>query len=867
MTEPQSLVVHFGDCELDLAGFELRRGGQVCQVEPQVLEVLSYLVRNPNRLITKSDLIEHVWGGRIVSDSTLASRLKSARRAIGDDGEHQKLIRTVHGRGVRFVGEIRAEPGPETKPAAARNTTGGRMALDSARPAIAVLPFANIGGDPEQSYFVDGLTEDIITDLARFGHLRVVARSSCFRYREFGDDLQKVCRELGADYVVTGSVRRRGSQLRLSAQLMAADSPNQLWAERFDRNTEDVFVVADELVGTIAATLAGRVRSAGSARVKRKPPANLVAYESVLRAQAALVAIDDDHEKDDVRRLFEQALISDPDYPRAHAGLAIVLVRDWYRDSKVGQAALDLALDHAQRAVALDSHDNECQETLGWVLLQRRQFDLAEQHYRRAIELNPHSPDELASMGSACSYLGRPSEGIGWFELAKRTDPYFDPPWYWNLLGVTYFNARRYDDALEAFSDCTSPPAWVRAYMAATHALAGRVEEAHALAAKIAADAPGFSAGNLIRKEPYKNPADQQHLIDGLRKAGFVVEIAHAPANAHSIAGETARDWRPPYTETETLEDCGTASNEAHRYYLMGRSFFINGGWGKRALEVARQLFVKAIEFDPDYARAYAALANCDCHRLVLEIPDVSFQTIAENSERALALEPGLAEAYTAKAMAHVAAGAYAEADAAFGRALSLGPDSFDTHFFYGRHCMTQSRNEDAAKHFERAAALNPQDYGALGLLVDCYENLGRHDDAMRAAARCVKRVETEVAAHPDNASAYAFGAIVASEVGRQDLAADWAARALAIDPDDLVVNYNLACVYAALGNLDFAMSRLARAIPADPVSRRAWAEWMKIDISIDVLRPLPEFQRLAHGVDPEIFPDPSESAPLQQRA
>ena len=859
MTEP--LVLRFGDCELDAAGFELRRNGQVCAIEPQVLDILIYLLRNPDRLVTKSDLIEHVWGGRIVSDSTLASRLKSVRRAIGDDGERQQFIRTVHGRGIRFIGQVRAESvtsAASSPDAAAR--AAGLPALGQARPTIAVLPFANIGGDPAQDFFVDGLTEDIITDLSRFGHLRVVARSACFHYRNFGSDLQEICRALGANYVVTGSVRRRGAQLRLCAQLIAADGNNQLWAERFDRSAEDVFAVADELVGTIAATLAGRVRSAGSALAKRKLPANLAAYECVLRAQAALATIGDLREETEAKHLFEQALVSDPNYPRAHAGLAIVLLRTWFRGGQSAAAALDLALDHAQRAVVLDGHDNECQETLGWVLLHRRSFDLSEQHYRRAVELNPHSPEELAAMGSACSYLGRPEEGIGWLELARRVDPFFDRSWYWNLLGVTYFNARRYDDALCAFGRCTSPPAWVRAYAAASHACTGQLDAAHDQIEKIAAEAPTFSASDLVRKEPYKKSADLQHLADGLRRAGFAVDWQ--PAGPIGVDATRGSSVLPHH---DSAEQPTTTSSEAYQYYLMGRSFFINGGWGKRALEVARQLFLKAIELDPGYARAYAALANCDCHRLLLEVPEVSFQTIAANSERALALEPGLSEAYAAKGMAHFAAGECEAADTAFRAALELGPDSFDAHFFYGRHCMTQERNAEAAQHFERAAVLNRNDYGALGLLVDAYKNLGRGDDAVRAAERCVKRVASEVAAHPDNSCAFAFGAIIAAEIGQRDCALEWAARALAIDPDDRVVNYNIACTYAALGKLDLAVARLRRAIPSDPVSRRAWAEWMKVDVSIDPLRALPEFQHLAHSVDPELFPDPS--LPVLQRA
>lgn len=508
MIRSETPHLHFDDCELDAAAFELRRAGQVCDVEPQVFELLLYLARHPDQLITKNDLIREVWNGRIVCDSTLASRIKSARRAIGDDGEQQRRIRTVHGRGVRFIGE--GAGGVEKK------TTG------PAWPTIAVLPFANIGGDPEQGYFADGVTEDIITDLSRFREQRVVTRDSCFRYRDYGGDLQRIGRELGADYIVTGSIRRRGAKLRLSAQLTAADSASEAWAERFDRNAEDLFAVADEVVRTIAATLAGRVRSVGSVMARRKPPANLAAYDCLLRGQAALHRIGDRHEESQARHFFEQALASDPGYARAHSGLAIVLLREWFRHVHSDDAMLDLALDHAMKAVGIDGDDHECQETLGWILLHRKEFDLAEQHYRRSIELNPNSPDELAAMGAACSFLGRADEGVEWFEQAKRIDPFFDPTWYWHLLVSVYFNARRYDDAIDAYGRCTSTPTWAIAYAAASHALAGRLDAAQELAAVLKQAAPDFSGEELARKEPFKYPADLEHLLAGLRQAGLL---------------------------------------------------------------------------------------------------------------------------------------------------------------------------------------------------------------------------------------------------------------------------------------------------------------------------------------------------------
>jgi TolB-like protein/DNA-binding SARP family transcriptional activator len=388
-------------------------------------------------------------------------------------------------------------------------------------PAIAVLPFANLGGDPQQQYFSDGISEDIITDLSRFRLLRVVARNASFRYRDEGADVKRIGRELGVDYAVGGSVRRHGDRIRLTAQLVETASGNHLWGERFDLGEDDIFAVADELVRTVAGTVAGRLQAAGSERVRRKSPANLAAYDCVLRAQAAEMRTGDPEAEAEMRQLYEKAVALDPGYGRAHAGMAVAQLRDWFRDTGGSDIDLERAAESARMAVALDQNDSECHETLGWILLHCKSFELSEQCYRRALELNPNSPDELASMGALCGYLGRPEEGIDWLERAKRIDPFFDPTWYWHLRGATCFNARRYDGAIAAFSRSISPPAWVRAYLAACHALAGRRDQARRAAAEVTRRSPRFSAALLAAREPFKLAADRQHLLDGLLKAGL----------------------------------------------------------------------------------------------------------------------------------------------------------------------------------------------------------------------------------------------------------------------------------------------------------------------------------------------------------
>ncbi|MGH6929482.1 MAG: BTAD domain-containing putative transcriptional regulator [Dongiaceae bacterium] len=412
-----------------------------------------------------------------------------------------------------------------------------RAADPRRRVSVAVLPFVNIGADWEHDLFADGFTEDIITDLSRFHTLRVATRNASFRHRQHGVDTRRIGRELGVDYIVLGSIRRLGARLRCTAQLVDARSDYQLWAERFDRDEDKIFAATDEMVCTIAGTLAGRMHAAGSELAKRKPPASLAAYECVLRANAAQMQVGDPQAEDEMRRFYEKAAELDPGYGRAHAGLAIAALRAWFRDMSGSDAALESALELAKKAVALDPNDSECQETLGWVFLHRKSFELADEYYARALKLNPVSPDDLASTGALRSFQGRPEEGIVWFEQARRVDPFFDPTWYWQLLGATCFNARRYDEAIAAFSRSANKPVWVHAYIAACHAQAGRADEAVATAAEVIHLCPDFSAALLAAKEPYELAADREHLLAGLRKAGFRTEMARAHNRRRTATG------------------------------------------------------------------------------------------------------------------------------------------------------------------------------------------------------------------------------------------------------------------------------------------------------------------------------------------
>src|SRR5215470_2451318 len=274
------MVLRFGDHVLDIERRELRRGAEPISLEPQVFDLLVYLVRNRDRVVSKDDLIDGVWGGRIVSDSALTTRLNAARKAVNDSGAEQRVIRTVSRRGVRFIGEVSEDDGPTpvgVAPAAIKPPIAPRM-------SIVVLPFTNLSNDPEQQYFADAVTEDLTTDLLRLSGMLVVSRNTAFTYKGNRIDTKQIGRELGVRYVLEGSVRRSGNQIRVNA-------------ERFDGDMGDLFALQNEVTSRIAVALNLELIAAEAAR----PTENPDALDYILRGRAAFYH----HEGSTPERVFE----------------------------------------------------------------------------------------------------------------------------------------------------------------------------------------------------------------------------------------------------------------------------------------------------------------------------------------------------------------------------------------------------------------------------------------------------------------------------------------------------------------------------------------------------------------------------------
>jgi adenylate cyclase len=556
--------LQFQSFTLDLQRLSLRGPAGEVDLRPKSFEVLRYLAEHAGRVIPKDEVIKAVWPNVTVTDESLTRCISEVRRAIGD--EAQQIVKTISRRGYLFdspgLSGARAEDvrDMDTGPTSRRlGTSSAAQPASASRPSIAVLPFANMSGDPEQEYFSDGITEDIITDLSKISGLFVVARNTTFTYKGKAVNVRQVSEELNVRFVLEGSVRKAGSRVRITAQLVDGSDAGHLWADRYDRDLSDIFAIQDEITRTIVDQL----------KVKLLPEEN------------------------------------------------------------------------------------------------------------QAISATP------------------------------------------------------------------------------------------------------------------------------------------------------------------------TESVEAYAYYLRGRQFLHRRS--KTFLELARRMFVAATEIDPLYARAYAGVADCDSFLRLHYGAKVSIEGILAMGAKALELKGDLAEAHASRGLAFSLLGQYPQAMHEFDEAIALDPNLFEAHYFCARACFTQGNLEDAAGHYERASDINPDDCQSLLVLVGVYRSLGRTRDMAAAAREGVARAERELALHPENPRPAHLGAVALAALGELDRAKDWAARAIAIDPDDVLTQYNGACFYSLVGDHERAIDLLLAVLPR--VDRQT-KEWVKYDSDLDPLRTHARFAKVLDLLD-----------------
>jgi adenylate cyclase len=388
------------------------------------------------------------------------------------------------------------------------------------KPSIAVLPFDNMSGDPEQEYFADGITEDIITELARFQNLVVIARNSTFTYKGKATRVKDVARDLGVDYVVEGSVRKAGSRVRVTVQLIESKSEKHVWAERYDRELTDIFEIQDEVTKAIVGALPSRLEAADIERIKRKRPQDLAAYDYVLRSKI-LHHHGTKEANAEALQVLNKAIEIDPEYAQAYAWKACTLrqavVRGYAEEPDDFNAQ---RIQNAEKALALDENDMECLRILCEIHMEQENLDKAEHYHNRAYALNPNDPRMLAQRGELMIWLGKPDEGVEWVQKAMRLDP-LGADGFAHLLGRALRADRRYEDAIEAYKQVRVARYQHSAEMAACCAATGNDHEAAMQKAETIRLNPDFSTEKYIASLSYKNAGDREHLRHALRMAGL----------------------------------------------------------------------------------------------------------------------------------------------------------------------------------------------------------------------------------------------------------------------------------------------------------------------------------------------------------
>jgi adenylate cyclase len=388
------------------------------------------------------------------------------------------------------------------------------------KPSIAVLPFANMSGDPEQEFFADGLTEDILTELSRRRELFVISRTSSFVYKGKAANLREVAQKLGARYLVEGSVRRAGDRVRITVQLIDTASDGHIWAERYDRKLDDIFAVQDEITRSIVATLPGRLEAAQQDQLVRMKPSSMAAYECAL---AAKVLHHKSTREDNVeaRAMIERALALDADYAHAHAWRGCILGQSfsngWANDP---DATFKEVMSELDRAIALDDNDADVHRILAAIAIIRNDFTRARYHQDRALELNPNYDLVVVQLGELFTWLGQAEEGVEWVRKAMKLNPHH-PARFWSHLGKAYFVGRQYSQAIEAFNHMTNLDTLQHGFLAASYAWLGDKTAATAHVNRMRELDATLDLERFLGTMHFAREEDLQHLRDGLQNAGL----------------------------------------------------------------------------------------------------------------------------------------------------------------------------------------------------------------------------------------------------------------------------------------------------------------------------------------------------------
>ncbi len=516
--------IAFEDCEIDTARFELRRAGELVKLEPQVFDLIVLLARKAGNMVTREELVQSVWQGRIVSEATIDARVAAARRALGDDGKQQRITKTVPRRGFRFVGEV-SQNALAVHPVEAENqratfTSANRVFT---RPVVAVLPFRDLYSSVlKGAVFAEGISEDITTELSRFHAILVTSRMSSFQFRASDMPPKDIAKKLGADFILSGTVRRAANRIRVVVELYEAREDRQIWSERFDRLDEDIFAVLDEISGIVASRMTGQVQFSETKRTKAKNGHDLTAYE------ALLVGLDL-HKSGDISpevamravAAFTKAIEADEEFARAYAWRACSYSRTW--GFPVQRDQFDRVSEDVFKALELDPEEAEAHRIAGAVYRALHEFDRATAHIEKALALNPSDTHIAAKSAEHFAFNGEPQRARELIEKAMAPNPMF-PSWYWEIIALAEYVDGNYEEALAAITRATSPTFAGFAYQVGSQVNLDRPHEARGTVRLLKEQYPHVNLAVCQREGrrfAFSDEATQASFVKALASAGM----------------------------------------------------------------------------------------------------------------------------------------------------------------------------------------------------------------------------------------------------------------------------------------------------------------------------------------------------------
>lgn len=571
-----------GEWQVDADQCRISRDGKLTRLEPKVMEALVYLASRAGETVTREELEENVWAGTIVGYYSLTGTMQKLRKAFDDDSKNPRVIETLSKRGYRLIADInilsesrqakRVDlPSPSESMSASATISSGthhkKFALSkqlyivlglfvvltttyllvsnspvennaasdpaSSRsvqlavgiPSVAVLPFENQSDDKSNDYFVDGITNDIITDLTKVAGLLVIARDSTFEYKNSAVDLQEVAKRLNAKYILHGNMRRANDKVRINAFLVDTGTNSQLWAERYDGEVTNIFELQDRISSNIVAALKVKLSSQESQNLNYKYTNNIAAYELFLKGRETAYQYSK-ASTFDAQILLQQAIELDPNFGEAYALLgwtyAYTMMNGWGDDRKVLHKK---ALDLANKALALHDQIPMAYFTRGLIYRDQKLYDKALKEAEKVIAIDPSYANGHVLLATLMYYAGRAEDGLARMKYAARLNPHH-PHNYPFHMGQAYFVLKRYDEAIAAFEKGleTRPRSQrIHIWLAAAYAQSGRIDDAKWEVEQILLLDPDFDYNKLHEIFPFKDPKDQQHFLDGLRKAGLQV--------------------------------------------------------------------------------------------------------------------------------------------------------------------------------------------------------------------------------------------------------------------------------------------------------------------------------------------------------